>query len=292
MSGEGPLLFCVGAAKAGTSWLHRVLSDHPDCGLRALKELHYFDALDRGEVDRQVAAVEARRARYLAEMQGAGPVRLANRARQAADCEAWLSVLRRGGEDREAYLDYLRGGAEGRLVADMTPAYALLSEDRLRGMAGIAPDVRFLYLIRDPVDRLWSHVRMIADQRAAKDGNRAGRAAHVLGRVFRGKESEIALRSDYAAAIGKLARAVDPRRLMVAVTEEMFSADGLARICAFLGIGVPEVDFAARVHEGRAEAMPDEGRRTARAWLSAQYDFVADWLGRRPAGWHYDLQGV
>ncbi len=291
MSGEPTLLFCVGAAKAGTSWLHRVLSDHSECALRSIKELHYFDALDRGEVDRQIAAVEARKARYLSEMDGAGPHRLATRARQVADCGDWLGVLRRP-EDSAAYLGYLRDGAEGRLVADMTPAYALLSEERLGRMARIGRDVRFLYLVRDPVERLWSHVRMIAAGRAAKDGNHAGRAAHVLGRVFRGKESEIAARGDYRAAIGKLARAVDPRRLMVAVTEEMYSAPGLARICAFLGISTPEADFSRRIHAGKPEPMPEEGRRAARDWLSAQYDFVAEWLGRRPAGWAYEPERV
>jgi hypothetical protein len=107
----------------------------------------------------------------------------------------------------------------------------------------------------------------------------------VLSRVFGGKESEIAVRSDYAAAIGKLARAVDPRRVMVAVTEEMFSRPGLAGIMGFLGLPVPEADFSRRIHEGAAGEMTPAARAKARAWLADQYDFVADWLGRRPAGW-------
>ena len=287
---EAPLLFCVGAAKAGTSWLHRVLSDHPGCALRSIKELHFFDALDRGEVDRQGAALAARRAGYRADMEGAGPHRLAVRARQVKDCEDLAAVLRSG--DERAYLRYLAAGAEGRVTADLTPAYALLSEDRLGRMARMAPDVRVLYLVRDPVERLWSHVRMIAKARAEKDGNHEGRADHVLSRVFRGKESEIAARGDYAAAIRKLARAVDPRRLMVAVTEEMLTAPGLARIMAFLGLAVPEADFSRRIHEGSAGTLAPGARAEARAWLAAQYDFVADWLGRRPAGWAYDLQGA
>jgi hypothetical protein len=285
-----PILFCVGAAKAGTSWLHRVLSDHPGCALRSIKELHWFDAIDRGRIPRQIDEIEARRARHRAAMAGAGPGRLASQARQARDCEAWLEVLR-GGDDR-AYLDYLTAGAEGRLVADMTPAYALLSEERLRGMAGVAPEVRFLYLVRDPVERLWSHVRMMAAVRAEKHGNFEGRAEQVLSRVFRGKESEIAARGDYAAAIGKLVRAVDPRRLMVAVTEEMFTAGGLARIMGFLGLAAPEVDFSRRIHEGAAGDLAPGARAEARAWLAAQYDFMAEWLGRRPAGWAYGPQEV
>jgi hypothetical protein len=137
------------------------------------------------------------------------------------------------------------------------------------------------------VERLWSHVRMIAAQRAAKDGKAEGRAAHVLSRVFGGKESEIAVRSDYAAAIGKLVRVVDPRRLMVAVTEEMFTAEGLAQIMGFLGLTVPAADFSKRIHEGAAGDLAPGARAEARAWLADQYEFVAGWLGRRPAGWAY-----
>jgi hypothetical protein len=278
-----PILFCVGAAKAGTSWLHRVLSDHPGCALRSIKELHWFDGIERGRIGQQIAEIEARRARHLTAMADAEPARLASQARQAQDCADWLEVLR-SGEER-AYLDYLSSGAEGRLVADMTPAYALLPAERLLGMAGIGGDVRFLYLVRDPVERLWSHARMIASRRAAKDGRPEGRAGHVLSRVLRDKEDEIARRGDYAGAIGRLARAVDPRRLMVAVTEEMFTPEGLARIMGFLGLSVPEVDFSRRVHESPAEPLAPAARAEARAWLAAQYDFMAEWLGRRPAGW-------
>ena len=40
------VFLCVGAAKAGTSWLHTQLQAHPECHFRSIKELHYFDALD------------------------------------------------------------------------------------------------------------------------------------------------------------------------------------------------------------------------------------------------------
>ena len=36
------VLFGIGAQKAGTSWLHSVLSSHPECHL-PVKEVHYFD---------------------------------------------------------------------------------------------------------------------------------------------------------------------------------------------------------------------------------------------------------
>jgi hypothetical protein len=65
MAANPTALFCVGATKAGTGWPVRLLQDqpdcHPDCHARAIKELHYFDALDRQNCDWQVAKFHAQR---------------------------------------------------------------------------------------------------------------------------------------------------------------------------------------------------------------------------------------
>ena len=40
-----PLFLCIGAQKAGTSWLFQQLTEHPALWLPTLKELHFFDHL-------------------------------------------------------------------------------------------------------------------------------------------------------------------------------------------------------------------------------------------------------
>jgi hypothetical protein len=42
-----PDFLCVGAQKAGTSWLYHQLTLHPDFWMPPIKELHYFDTLSR-----------------------------------------------------------------------------------------------------------------------------------------------------------------------------------------------------------------------------------------------------
>ena len=42
-----PDFLCVGAQKAGTSWLYRQLELHPDFWMPPMKELHYLDSLNR-----------------------------------------------------------------------------------------------------------------------------------------------------------------------------------------------------------------------------------------------------
>ena len=43
MSEIGPHFIVIGAQRAGTTWLHRVLSQHERLWLTPVKELHYFD---------------------------------------------------------------------------------------------------------------------------------------------------------------------------------------------------------------------------------------------------------
>ena len=42
-----PDFLCVGAQKAGTSWLFHQLTLHPDFWMPPVKEVHYFDSLSR-----------------------------------------------------------------------------------------------------------------------------------------------------------------------------------------------------------------------------------------------------
>src|SRR5437764_2788693 len=44
---RGPDFLCIGAHKAGTTWLYQQLDSHPDFWMSPVKELHYFDQLSR-----------------------------------------------------------------------------------------------------------------------------------------------------------------------------------------------------------------------------------------------------
>ncbi|MEJ6392270.1 sulfotransferase [Gymnodinialimonas sp. 2305UL16-5] len=286
MAGSPIIMLGVGATKAGTSWLHRYLSSHPDCHFRLMKELHYFNSIDFGRVDRRIDELTAEIDSIEARMSREAPTaQMITRQTDRAD----LRQLLMRGDDAEGYLAYLREGAgEAPVVGEVTPAYALLSWPRLRAMAQMAADVRFVYLIRDPVARLWSHVRMIATRRGDGLTPDPRRAARILKRVLRGDEQEIARRGDYRAALEKLSKAVDPKKLCVIAFEDLVSGRDIDRLCRFLGLK-PHAPDLRPVNAGDDMTMTSEQRHDARRWLDDQYEFVADWLGRRPTGWAYEL---
>jgi len=292
------LLFGVGATKAGTGWLHDYLVRHDQCHMRSLKELHYFDACDldgAGFHLRSLADKRAAARRGLARTDAAAdPARAARLAARVADCDELIAVVEGGAAAVPAYLDYLtRGAGAARLVADITPAYALLSVERLRMMAALAPVTRFVYLLRDPVERLWSHIRMNTARGLKEGEDFAGRAARLLRRLIAGKgAADIRARGDYAAAIGRLQAAVPARALMIDLSERVLSDAGLHRLCRFLGIAHRDGQTGQRVHEGLSLTMTEAQRRTAASFLAPQYEFVEKMFGPLPASWQANMAKV
>lgn len=269
------LLFGVGATKAGTSWLYDWLSGHPECHLRPLKEVHYFDTVETGK--------GAARLRELLDERAAVEARGGNRRRveALADC---IALFRTPSD--AAYLDYLMRGYSGHaVVGDVTPAYGLLSVARLREMAGLGAS-RFVYILRDPVARLWSHVRMIAKRRDPEDAMTADRAGWILQRTIKGGEEHIAARSDYRGAIERLSAAVPSAQRLFVFFEDLFTGPAAQEICQFLGIA-PHPPLEAVVHAGPAlDMMPDQAQ-AARDFLQDQYTFVEQALGRIPEAWRH-----
>lgn len=289
MTLEPTLLFCVGATKAGTTWLFDYLAGHRDCHLRSIKELHYFDCVETGRFGQQLKLQRAAAERLAARGAPEGSARAARLARKRRDVADWIGVLSARREDRGAYLGYLQGGIGARrLVADITPAYALLPETRLRAMAGLSPGARFVYLLRDPVARLWSHVRMLARRESDATGFEAA-AGRIMDSVLDGAPSGAAERGDYAGSLTRLRAAVEPSRLLVMFQEEMTSLPGLARLCGFLGIAPEPGDFGKRVHEGAPLALPEAQRARAAAFLRPQYDYVSRLFPDLPESWTQNM---
>lgn len=286
---QATLLFGIGAAKAGTTWLYRYLAAHPQVRLPAVKELHYFDTCETGKFDRQRNRMERECARRV-ERLPTGDARLDRRLkREVAGYQGWLDVIRAGQNDA-GYVDYLTRGADtARVVGDITPAYATLAEASLSLMAALAPVTRFVFLMRDPLDRLWSNIRMAATRRG---GALADTAAMLLDKVVEGRDRTLTDRSDYAGTLARLNAAVDPAKVFTAFYETLFQPDTLARLCGFLGIAERPANTEARVHVGEELNMTEAQRARALAWLAPQYEAVASRMGPLPARWTDNMEAL
>lgn len=289
------LLYGIGATKAGTTWLYRYLHDHPQCAMPAVKEAHYWDSFDAKTCEKQVATYrvrlqEMRAAKTAAEGEGRG-WQVHNMERRITDMKALIKTLEGDRSEDSAYAAWLMEGRDAAVVVgDITPNYAMLSDDDLARMRDLSPTTKFLYLIRDPLDRLWSHIRMQARRQRQEHEQYEKKSNNILYRMLnRGHETHILARGDYPKIIRKLRRVIPEGRLLVQFTEDLFTVEGLAKVCAFLGIRPVTATVARPVNEGSEVVMLDKLRPRALGLLNEHYEWVARNVGPLPQRWQDNL---
>lgn len=289
------LLYCVGATKAGTTWLYRYLHDHPECALPAVKEAHYWDTFDAQRLAKQLTAFrfrlrEMRSTKAEADAAGRG-WQVENMDRRINEMKALIAALEGDRTGDRGYQAWLTGGREAaKLVADITPNYATLSDDDLARMRDLSPTTKFLYLIRDPLDRLWSHIRMQARRQRQAHEQYAKKANNILYRILnRGQETHILERGDYPKIIRKLRRVIPEGRLLIQFAEDLFTPQGCDRLCKFLGIKPFKAAVLRAANEGPEVVMLDKLRPRALGLLNEHYEWVARNVGPLPQRWQDNL---
>ncbi|HZS18968.1 MAG TPA: sulfotransferase [Candidatus Udaeobacter sp.] len=173
----GPDFLCIGAHKAGTTWLYQQLKSHPDFWMPPVKELHYFDQLSRVQRATDPPCRDDRDHRFLEQLD-----------RLSAEAGINLENYGRLFEPKAA----LRSG-------DISPNYSTLPDELIRRIIRYFPNLKVIFLARDPVERFWSHLSMEVHYRQiepfdATDVNEVARNLSRRGMLLRSYPSVVAAR--------------------------------------------------------------------------------------------------
>src|SRR5436189_5284716 len=133
-----PDFLCVGVHKGGTTWLYQQLDSHPDFWMPPLKELHYFDQLSRVQRPSSSRCRDERDCRFLESINSLS-------AKPFIDFEHYAQLFEPKGP---------------LLSVDISPNYSTLSNKIIRQIIGYFPKLKVIFLARDPVERVWSHLSM------------------------------------------------------------------------------------------------------------------------------------
>jgi LPS sulfotransferase NodH len=153
-SRRGPDFVCIGAQKAGTTWLFDNLEIQDGIWVPPEKEIHFFNAVCPHE---ELLGVEElpfphglARYRPLVRRPARATLRWLRRFHNEPRSTAWYHSL------------FANEFSQGKLRGDLTPAYSTLDE---RGVAFarrvLHPGVRVFLVIRNPIERTWSAIRMM-----------------------------------------------------------------------------------------------------------------------------------
>jgi hypothetical protein len=149
---EGPDFVCLGMQKSGTRWLYEQLTGRPDVWMPPVKEIDFFEPAARAS---GYAAARPRLFRKVTTFDVKARLRdPAERAVTRRFIRQYLLARFHAG-DFEWYRGLFRDKG-ARISGDISPKYSALDAAEVhRAVTGL-PDTRFLLLLRDPVERLWS----------------------------------------------------------------------------------------------------------------------------------------
>ena len=152
--GGGPDFLCVGMAKAGTGWLGDQLRFHPQFWI-PVQELAYLD----GEYPS--LSVAKRRLARLHKASGRRRKDGSAPRIDPKDIPFLEQFCAHAGEARDLDL-YASAYAlkDGQKAGDISPSYVMLDGDVISELSRKVPELRVVLLLRDPLDRLWSHICM------------------------------------------------------------------------------------------------------------------------------------
>ncbi|MEN6541509.1 sulfotransferase [Parvibaculum sp.] len=265
----------IGAQKAGTTWLAEYLDSRPEVFMAPLMEMHYFDAQYVPGLRADVDALFKRKESILVRQQ------IWPSARRKKRLEHLRARMRMN--DDAAYVSYFERyvPAECTHFGEITPEYALLPREVFENIRRYFPRIKVVYLMRDPVDRFYSQLRM--NMRA--------------GRVQDGREEELFIsflnepryfdKTYYHETLSIVRSVFDSDEIHIAFYEELFGDAEMSRLCDFLGLA-----FVPGAYDKKANAAPKPANldpklaALARERFAPVYDYCRAEFGERvPASW-------
>lgn len=251
-----PAFLGIGAHKAGTTWLYRQMTAHPEIGFSVDKER-----------PRRIAAKE--RHFWCRDLH-------IRRERPR-----WPSPL------DEALAAYRASFPDGKIGGDITPHYAILDSEAVGLVAEYLPGVRLLYLMREPRARAWSSaVSSYAESHQACEGAGRRRRAEVWEVPIEREPaafdqqaeewlrqrltwSELVAHSDYATVVTRWRRYFPKEALLLATTDDM-SADPRGLLRRVFGHVGADPNFVDRMPDRRLAAWVNPHRPAPRVPVSLQ----------------------
>jgi hypothetical protein len=275
----------VGAMRAGSGWTYSYLRTREEVYCSGLKEWHFFDARHRPRSqewinDGRLDLLERR-------------LRNAKKALEEEDAERFkqkLSVVRDVaerlmiGSNLEAYRSFfLKNRGRRNIVAEFTPQYSVLDRNAFAEMNGLTNDVRFVFVVRNPADRFWSHFQFY---------QKKGKAQELEAAL---ENNDYVLKSDYGRTLTELYSVVPKERVHIEFFERLFTPGAIERLCAFIDIPYKPAVFDQRGKNTAAKTSTPKITPDVRTIVSKRFEHAYRYFEQQegvdlPDSWKKDLQ--
>lgn len=268
----------VGAPKCGTTWLSDYFAASKEIAFTPYKELHYFDAVLRPDL---FSLFSRQKAENLAK------IVTKVRARELVPSDYEFAVLDRVAMDLDptAYLRHFDRIADGKsVVGEFSPTYAFMGAEALKEARNMITaggyEVRVIFLMRDPLERIYSARRWFEGKGLFEDANEKMK-------IFN-SDPEIPIRARYDWALRDIPTVFEENEIFFGFYENLFCDETINQICNFVGVDAHAPDFRQRSNPSAVIGkLPEELVSDGVKKMASIYQAVRQRFGDAvPAQWY------
>lgn len=276
----------VGAQKAGTTWLNNRLDELPDISVPPIKEIHYFDRSPQypspnthakntiiGKITTYSWVKRIYKRLILPLFKG--NINYLN----------WKShyFFKKPTDEWYKSLFENMDGISG----EITPSYSILSINDLKHIKKLFPSVRIILLLRNPIDRAWSHYRYSNKPKAYNNTAR-------IKRFINSKEQTE--RSDYINILNNYRSVFNEEQLYISFYDRIVEdpENLLTEIVNFIGGNADNIEnycrLSAKSNVSAGGEIPNEALRLLQVKYKPCIEKLAKEFGSYPEKWrkkHY-----
>ncbi len=254
-----PDFLIIGAQKAGTTWLFQNLQAHPEIWLPPEKEIHFFDLPPLMPMYWLLfAPLKKARAWIWNRM-----VRDWNKVKRGEGALWWYWKYYFFPRSWWWYESLFTPGPT-QICGEATPRYATLREKQIRKIQKRLPHLKIIYLLRDPIDRMWSDAAMQYAPRFGAGGIENTDVAHVK---FFMKSPENLAHSKYFENLKRWENCLGSEAIFFAFQEQVIDdpASLMKEVFSFLGVSqdirIPLEVAQRKVNKNTYPSIPQDIER-------------------------------
>lgn len=282
-----PEFLGIGAARAGTTWLSKVLSAHPNVWIPRVKELHYFTRskkysgpshLSDPHLIRRFFGNEAHHKKYRHKVikSLASNVFRPSVSKLRWDCNYLF------GKPCDRWYGTLFSQGEGKLKGEITPRYSALETNDIERLKEFIPGIKLIFVVRNPIERAWSLLRYHEQRRRNKLSQ-----LDVSLMLDLANDPSITEQSDYEKIFDRWEAVFPESQFLVLFYDDIveFPEKVIRRLSEFLSLserGFRESNYIhnRKVNAARGGTMPKE----LEAFLIEQYKPMIERLSSKFGG--------
>ncbi|MEQ9299452.1 MAG: sulfotransferase [Cyclobacteriaceae bacterium] len=281
-------VFCIGAQKAGTTWLYEVLKKHPELFVPPVKELNYCTEIVEGEKwMKKYTSDDWNSKRWRRWIRN----NLLELVHQPSAAALWTLLFCLIPRNKHLISIYKLIFSRDKLNLDVSPSYASLKSESWSMIKGSFRDSKILFILRDPIERDWSALKMNLIDHGWASASEFDKKDHTSTLVKYSKYS------DYKTTLSSVLKVYDMSNVHICYYDELKKDPQafLDKVCDFLSVSIIKLPSRSQnpINAGFEKVMSAEYQdllvkkhADQILWLSQHIgkadgcNYVDNWIGK------------